>query len=380
MQKSETRRAAPQTIQHRSDADVLQSILAGADMSRRQIIGEPDEPQVVTIALAKAGALDDIARLLPASSKTPAARFLAGFIRCARLDKQNGKGNLVKCSLASILEALKMAAQVDVVPGDGRAYLIPYGQECQFHLGVHGLRDVLRRSPDVLDINDQVVYEGDEFEAVLEGPARGVRHVRGPLGEHGKIVGAYATVTLRQQMPDRPLVEVMDRDEIEQVRAASKNTSESGPWGKWFGEMARKAVLRRLAKRVPMRPDDAAALAAMDAVEFFTDEAASAGQRAIRSAPARATIQPTAIRASANPNRGHDATMPEPAPKASGLSLRDFAADQQKAIMLYAANARGLDRVQEIEQWVRAFDGDRDDLLALVSAAEDEPDSEHPRL
>jgi recombination protein RecT len=46
----------------------------------------------------------------------------------------------------------------------------------------------------------------------------------------------------------------MTVDEIEQVRAVSR-AGASGPWGQWWGEMAKKTVLRRLSKRLPMSTD-----------------------------------------------------------------------------------------------------------------------------
>jgi recombination protein RecT len=44
----------------------------------------------------------------------------------------------------------------------------------------------------------------------------------------------------------------MDVETIEQIKSAGKNNDDI--WGKWWGEMARKAVLRRLSKRIPI-PD-----------------------------------------------------------------------------------------------------------------------------
>lgn len=45
--------------------------------------------------------------------------------------------------------------------------------------------------------------------------------------------------------------EVMDREQVELVRAASRS-KDGGPWSQWWGEMARKTVIRRLAKRLPI--------------------------------------------------------------------------------------------------------------------------------
>lgn len=46
----------------------------------------------------------------------------------------------------------------------------------------------------------------------------------------------------------------MSREQVEQVRAASRS-KDKGPWVEWWGEMAKKTVLRRLMKRLPTSAD-----------------------------------------------------------------------------------------------------------------------------
>ena len=50
------------------------------------------------------------------------------------------------------------------------------------------------------------------------------------------------------------LLEVMNLEEIEQVRKVSR-AANNGPWVAWWSEMARKTVMRRLSKRLPMSTD-----------------------------------------------------------------------------------------------------------------------------
>lgn len=299
-----------------------------ATQRRSDVIGKPDAIESIAILIAKAGGLDDIRKSLPPGSSTQPQRFLAAFIKCARLDAEKGKGNLGRCSLASILEALKLAAMVDVVPGDGRAYLIPYGTECRFDLGAHGLRDVMRRSSAVLDINDQVVYEGDDFEAVMDGPERGVRHVRRAFGKDRKYLCTYCTITLDGD--PRPIVELLDEQDLEDIKGQSKNAG-GLPWTKFHDEHSRAKVLRRASKRVPMRPDDDAALKAIDAAHFLMEESAKANEQAYRQAPIHATIDPSQVKPSNSPNRGHDATEPKPEPTDQELDALFAQEEQQEA-------------------------------------------------
>lgn len=46
----------------------------------------------------------------------------------------------------------------------------------------------------------------------------------------------------------------MSLGEIEKVRKVSRAAT-NGPWVEWWEEMARKTVLRRLSKRLPMSTD-----------------------------------------------------------------------------------------------------------------------------
>ena len=46
----------------------------------------------------------------------------------------------------------------------------------------------------------------------------------------------------------------MSLEQIEKVRSVSRS-KEKGPWVDWWDEMARKTVMRRLAKRLPMSTD-----------------------------------------------------------------------------------------------------------------------------
>lgn len=287
-------KAQPTSYRPTTTAEVDLSAIASATSLKRSL-----SRTGLSEDLALPAVLKEIESLLPDSSRTQPVRFFAGLVRCAR---QNPA--LVKCTLASIVEALKIAAQVDVVPGDGRAYLIPYGTECQFMLGAHGMRDVIRRSDQVLDINDQAVYEGDEFEFELEGPNRGVRHKRRLGGEGGrKWLCAYAVATLKGD--PRPIVEIIDAADLAAIKSVSKAAG-SMAWQKFGDEMSRAKVLRRLAKRLPMRPDDDAALAAADAVEFYQVQAAAAE----RPQPVRASVPLSAVRKSVNENRGHDGANP----------------------------------------------------------------------
>lgn len=99
-----------------------------------------------------------------------------------------------------------------------------------------------------ITIDAQLVHENDEFEQTL-GDDAAIHHKAPRLGQsRGEIIGVYAIARLPNGMVMR---EVMDREQVELVRAASRS-KDGGSWSQWWGEMARKTVIRRLAKRLPI--------------------------------------------------------------------------------------------------------------------------------
>ena len=94
---------------------------------------------------------------------------------------------LQQCTPQSFLGAMMQAAQLGLEPNTpvGQAYLIPYGNVCQFQLGYKGLLDLAYRSGEIKDIQAHEVHENDEFEYEL-GLEPKLKHIpamsnRGPV-------------------------------------------------------------------------------------------------------------------------------------------------------------------------------------------------------
>ncbi|GGB14796.1 hypothetical protein GCM10011380_00250 [Sphingomonas metalli] len=116
---------------------------------------------------------------------------------------------------------------------------------------ISGVLKKIRQSGDVAKVSAQVVCENDTFVWSL-GFDETVTHTTPPLDQpRGRIIGAYATAVLKD---GSQLLEVMNLEEIEKVRNVSRS-KDKGPWVDWYAEMARKTVMRRLSKRLPMSTD-----------------------------------------------------------------------------------------------------------------------------
>jgi recombination protein RecT len=146
----------------------------------------------------------------------------------------------------SLYNAAIRAAADGLLPDGREGAFVTLAGKIQWMPMVGGI--IKRLAGAGITIDAQIVHENDEFEHTL-GDDSAIRHKAPKLGTpRGEPLGAYAIARLPNGMVMR---EVMDRDQIEQVRRASRSGN-SGPWQQWWTEMARKTVTRRLSKRLPI--------------------------------------------------------------------------------------------------------------------------------
>lgn len=163
----------------------------------------------------------------------------------------------------SFLGAVLQCAQLGLEPGSalGHCYLLPYWnskegvKNCQLIIGYRGMIDLARRSGQIVSICAYTVHEKDHFEWRL-GLDPDIQHVPSPEADRGKMTYVYAVAKLKGGGVQ---FEVMSRAEVEKVRKQSKAGS-SGPWVTHFDEMAKKTVIRRLFKYLPVSIEAARAV------------------------------------------------------------------------------------------------------------------------
>lgn len=198
--------------------------------------------------------------------------------------------DLLNADRRSLFAAITRAAQDGLLPDKREGALVIFtskvkgqnGERDQYIKAVQwmpmvaGILKKVRQSGEISGISAHVVYEADDFVHRL-GDDESIEHNPPELGKpRGKPVGAYAVATLRDGFKIR---EVMDLAQIERVRAVSK-TGQYGPWKDWWDEMARKTVIRRLSKRLPMSTDIESVIN-----DAATDAAFAEGAAAVMSAP-----------------------------------------------------------------------------------------------
>jgi recombination protein RecT len=173
-----------------------------------------------------------------------------------------GSPILAQCSVPSLFTSIIRASMLGVEPNGPLAegYLVPYKNkgvyEAQLIIGYRGLINLARRSGMVTEIFAHIVCENDVFDMEL-GTNPNIKH-KPALSNRGEMVGVYGVYVTSDGSKD---FEYMNREEIDRIRASSKGgSSPSSPWNQWYDEMARKTVIRRLSKRMPMSVEMASAV------------------------------------------------------------------------------------------------------------------------
>ena len=188
----------------------------------------------------------------------------------------------------SLFGACMMAAQDGLLPDGREAALVvfktkvkvdgqeKYIQQVQYMPMVFGIRKKVYQSGEVTSLTARVAYENDAFDYAF-GLNEYLEHKPCKLNP-GPVVAAYAIVTYKDGSKE---FDVMTVPEIEKVRKISRR-SDSGPWRDWYEEMAKKTVLRRLAKGLPLSSDLADFLRRDDG---FYDLSQAKAPREIRAEP-----------------------------------------------------------------------------------------------
>lgn len=161
--------------------------------------------------------------------------------------RQNPK--LAKCSQESLLGALMTSAQLGLEPGMlGQAYLIPYKDNVQFQIGYKGMIELLRRSGQLSDIYACEIRKNDDFQITL-GLHRDIKHNINFNEDRGEVVGYYAVAVLKDGANS---FEFMTKKQVEEHRDKFSKKPNDGPWKNDFDEMAKKTVIKKLLKYLPV--------------------------------------------------------------------------------------------------------------------------------
>lgn len=267
---------------------------------------EPPLARTQTADVVKTAARRDIKQLLEgpqlkAAIQAALPRHLTAerFIRTAITATMRTPA-ILQCTQESFFQCLLDLSAFGLEPDGRRAHLIPYGNKCTLVLDYKGLVELVRRSGDVSYIHADVVYEGDEFNYGYGSKAH-LDHVPNlDRKEEARPVAYYSFVRLKDGSED---FMVMSKARIDAIRKRSKSGN-NGPWVTDYDEMGKKSVFRNHSKWLPLSYE------VRNAIEYGDDavdiQASNSAADSIH-----ASISLDQITASSDPNRGHDATVPQ---------------------------------------------------------------------
>ncbi len=165
---------------------------------------------------------------------------------------------LLDADRKSLFTACLKSAKDGLLPDGRESALVPYKTKqkdgtykalVQYMPMIGGILKKVRNSGELASLYAHIVYSNDEFgyslgdnEQIIHKPA---------MGDRGRVLYAYAIAKTKDNFIYR---EIMSFDEIEKIRNISKS-KDGTAWKEHWDEMAKKTVIRRISKRLPMSTD-----------------------------------------------------------------------------------------------------------------------------
>lgn len=191
--------------------------------------------------------------------------LLNGNETLANFAKQNGT--------SQIKQGLLRGAYLGLDALNAECYLVPYGKQLNFMPSYKGMVKMAQKysTRPIKTIYAKAVREGDEFEEIIDHGEPYVNFKALPFNDK-EVIGVFAVC---QYVDGGMVYEVMSREAVEACRKSSK-AKNSPAWQSYWSEMAKKTVLRRLCKNLPIDMDAKAAAAFDSGLEIETDPVESA--------------------------------------------------------------------------------------------------------
>jgi len=147
---------------------------------------------------------------------------------------------------------------LDLSPALGHAYLVPFKGIVQLIVSARGYTALLARNG--WKLKSYIVNEEDGFEYIVDGFDETIKFKKNIDSENETF--KYA-VALAQSADGTIYIEVMNAKQIHKHRKVSSNQKSDTPtgiWVDWFNEMAKKTVIKKLVKNLPLGEDIAIAV------------------------------------------------------------------------------------------------------------------------
>lgn len=174
----------------------------------------------------------------------PVERFVRTTLTAIQTNPQ-----LLQADRRTLFAAATRAAQMGLLPDGREGAIVTFKDQAQWMPMVAGIMKLVRNSGEISTWSVQAVYENDAFDFAL-GDDEHITH-KPALSNRGRLIAVYSIVTMKSGEKSR---EVMSVEDVEAIRKRSRSGN-AGPWVTDFAEMAKKTVVRRHAKRLPLSTD-----------------------------------------------------------------------------------------------------------------------------
>lgn len=158
---------------------------------------------------------------------------------------------LLDCDRRSLYNACMAAATDGLLPDSRDGVIVPFAGKARWMIMVAGICRKVRNSGEIGDIDAQVVYENDSYEAWIDEKGRHFKWTKA-RGNRGNPILTFAYALGRD---GTFYFEEVSEDDMVKIEAMAR--AKDSPWkGPFRDEMKRKSALRRLAKyRLPSSTD-----------------------------------------------------------------------------------------------------------------------------
>jgi recombination protein RecT len=238
---------------------------------------------------------------------------------------------LLDADRRTLFASAMRASQMGLLPDGREGAIVTFKNQAQFMPMVAGIMKLVRNSGEISTWSVQAVYEHDAFDFCL-GDEEHITH-KPALANRGKLIAVYSIVTMKDGEKSR---EVMSVEDVNAIRARSRSGN-SGPWQTDYSEMAKKTVVRRHSKRLPLSTD-------IDGMIKEDDELFMPEQAAPEAAQA-----PEAPSASKRPSRLQKVAEQAPA-RADEQHWHDSPSDDDGVIDMPTTNTAGQQPANQTEE------------------------------
>jgi phage RecT family recombinase len=243
----------------------------------------------------------------------------------------NGNPDLQKADRLSLFDSAMKAAQDGLLPDGREGALVIFNtkdpvetkrqgsdvwiKKVQWMPMVAGIMKKARNSGQISTIVSRVVYAGDKFRNWIDDNGEHIEYEASDDQDRAVVRKIFAMAKLKDGAVE---IEVLTPADVEKIRSASK--AKAGPaWTVWWDEMARKSVIRRLSKRLPLSSDLDDLIRRDDDLYDFKGERGEAPARIGVQNPMKEDVLPPVDETrtiehkadTAKPARGYDLTINE---------------------------------------------------------------------